>query len=886
MNLEITIQMLRRIERLLDGWRSSGDIPAIERDLACDLLRRAYDDILFSDKYAAAASEASLAENTPDPMNGKAVDAADTSVDAVAATGDARIADLASPVGLVGLAPSGKPVEEIPEELPENAEAVAEPAVEPASVEECTEDFAEETAGESAEKSAVEESAPVEVPVVKQAVEEASVEDPAEEPVGEVLPADASAEEDAPVEGPVEKLAEENSPVETPAEENASEEVSAEGPVGDVSIEKLDEDSAEGIVPIGTLAEKEPVEEDAPVEAFAEESSEEIASIEVPVEAPVGEDASVEKPAEKTAEENVPIGTPAEEPVEKDASVETPVEEVAEEEIAVEAFGDFEFGEAGDAVEEPGDAVPSAEVVAAPDPDAFVDVVIDPVFEVFADDDEEAEEMDGTEETEEAEAVDLVDAVNVVEAVEAVGSAEDTEIAEEMEVVEEFETEEPEETELGQPVAAPTEIRSVAAPVERVAEPGRESASAPAPAETSAEEAPANAAASNTETLEEMAARFKNASGRRRKSRRAFMSLYDDDETARRGERNDQLELSDWGIEPSDPSSKLRHARELFGLPVDDLDTPSEPAPQPADNPATESESIGAAAATDDEIEIEVLDFMGDDDPVQSDRGANSAAESLIKPATKPTPEPTATPTRSTSRSTVISAREERNDADDDLPFDEAIVALDDPDDTLSAVSPFDSPGHPESPEHPEDSESSDAGAVSFEPIEIVEIADGGEEVSEIEKNETQHTDSSEVADEPTMSGAAAPAASAAEPAAVRGLYGREEKPEMPAATTVLGEVMGHDGPTVGDSLGRRPDVAGWADVSEDLNRAISVGDRFVLLRDLFDGDQALCDRTLKRLSAFDDLDDCMIWITENFAWNANSEGAKLIMGLLERKLG
>lgn len=108
----------------------------------------------------------------------------------------------------------------------------------------------------------------------------------------------------------------------------------------------------------------------------------------------------------------------------------------------------------------------------------------------------------------------------------------------------------------------------------------------------------------------------------------------------------------------------------------------------------------------------------------------------------------------------------------------------------------------------------------------------------------------------------------------------------MPGATTVLGEVIGNDRPTVGDSLGHRPDVAEWVGVADDLNRAISVGERFVLLRDLFGGDQALCDRTLKRLSAFDDLDDCMIWITENFAWNANSEGAKLIMRLLERKLG
>ncbi len=730
MNLKITLQTLRRIERLLDGWQSSGDIPAIERDLACDLLRRAYDDIFFSDKNTATAPEAPLAENTlADRTNEKAVsEAADTPTDTpVDAAADALIADLVPPVGLAGLAQSGEAAEGTPEEFPENAEAVEDPATE-------------------------------------------------------------------------------NTPVEEPAED--------------------------------------PAEEDASVVTSVDEP----ASVEesVSVEKSVDEPASVEAPVE----ENVSIGTPVETPVGEDTPVEAPVGEAAEDEIPVE-----EFGEAVDAVEELDDAVSSAEVAEPSISETSADIVIDPVFEVFTDEDGDAEEPDGTEGPEDADALEsvaLVDAVNVVDAVEAVGPAEDTEIAEEIEVMEDMEAEE-----TGQPVAAPAAIRSAAATVEPAAKPGPEPTMPPA--ETSTGETSADAAASNTETLEEMAARFKNASGRRRKSRRAFMSLYDDDETARRGVRNGQLELSDWGVEPSDPSAKLRHTRELFGLPVDDLDTTPEPAPQPA----------AEADVTGDEIEVEVIDFVDDDNHAQSDTNA------------KPTPEPTSVPTEPTPSPTAAPAREEQDNADDDLPFDEAVVALEDSDDAPSAVSPLDLPKH---------SDSSDAE--SFDSIEMVEIADADEEVSGIDEDKTQHTDRTEVADQPaksepaTPASPAAPAASATEPAAVRDLYGHEQKPELPASTTVLGEVMGHDVPTVADSLGRRPDVAGWTEVAGDLNRAISVGDRFVLLRDLFDGDQALCDRTLKRLSTFDDLDDCMIWITENFAWNANSEGAKLIMGLLERKLG
>ena len=38
-------------------------------------------------------------------------------------------------------------------------------------------------------------------------------------------------------------------------------------------------------------------------------------------------------------------------------------------------------------------------------------------------------------------------------------------------------------------------------------------------------------------------------------------------------------------------------------------------------------------------------------------------------------------------------------------------------------------------------------------------------------------------------------------------------------------------------------------------------------------------------LNEFDDLDECMIFIVENFRWNPDSEGAKLLVSLIERKL-
>ena len=70
-----------------------------------------------------------------------------------------------------------------------------------------------------------------------------------------------------------------------------------------------------------------------------------------------------------------------------------------------------------------------------------------------------------------------------------------------------------------------------------------------------------------------------------------------------------------------------------------------------------------------------------------------------------------------------------------------------------------------------------------------------------------------------------------------------------------------------------------------DLRKALCNNDRFLLARDLFNGDMEACEQTIDRLNAFGDLDECMIYITENFDWNPNSDGAKLLVDLLERKL-
>lgn len=106
------------------------------------------------------------------------------------------------------------------------------------------------------------------------------------------------------------------------------------------------------------------------------------------------------------------------------------------------------------------------------------------------------------------------------------------------------------------------------------------------------------------------------------------------------------------------------------------------------------------------------------------------------------------------------------------------------------------------------------------------------------------------------------------------------------SGSAVLGETLNADVKTVSDLMAVTvpPAAVGQEPVS-DLRQALCNNDRFLLARDLFDGDMAACERTIDRLNEFDDLDECMIYITENFDWNPNSDGAKLLVDLIERKL-
>ena len=69
------------------------------------------------------------------------------------------------------------------------------------------------------------------------------------------------------------------------------------------------------------------------------------------------------------------------------------------------------------------------------------------------------------------------------------------------------------------------------------------------------------------------------------------------------------------------------------------------------------------------------------------------------------------------------------------------------------------------------------------------------------------------------------------------------------------------------------------------LRDGIGLNDKFLMIRDLFDGDDEAYNEAITALDSMETLDDCMIHIIENYAWNPDTEGSKFIMQLLERKL-
>lgn len=108
-------------------------------------------------------------------------------------------------------------------------------------------------------------------------------------------------------------------------------------------------------------------------------------------------------------------------------------------------------------------------------------------------------------------------------------------------------------------------------------------------------------------------------------------------------------------------------------------------------------------------------------------------------------------------------------------------------------------------------------------------------------------------------------------------------KPQ-PQPAERLADVLGGGVTVLGDKMATEEPTAPFNRI-DDLHKAISLNDKFLMINDLFGGDAGKYEDTINTLNEFEDLDECMIYIVENFAWNPDLEGAKLLVSLIERKL-
>ena len=102
------------------------------------------------------------------------------------------------------------------------------------------------------------------------------------------------------------------------------------------------------------------------------------------------------------------------------------------------------------------------------------------------------------------------------------------------------------------------------------------------------------------------------------------------------------------------------------------------------------------------------------------------------------------------------------------------------------------------------------------------------------------------------------------------------------APTPVLGEQF-HESPSVADTIACPKGVAESAPVAS-LREAIGLADKFMLIRELFDGDGEEYDKAINALDKQPSFDDCIIYISENYTWSPNAQATKLVMELLQRK--
>ncbi|MDI3527114.1 MAG: hypothetical protein PWR03_1297 [Tenuifilum sp.] len=69
-----------------------------------------------------------------------------------------------------------------------------------------------------------------------------------------------------------------------------------------------------------------------------------------------------------------------------------------------------------------------------------------------------------------------------------------------------------------------------------------------------------------------------------------------------------------------------------------------------------------------------------------------------------------------------------------------------------------------------------------------------------------------------------------------------------------------------------------------DLSKAIGINDKFLFIKELFNGNSEHYNQTIKQLNTITDLNDAIIYLQENFDWDPNNETVVTFIDLVRRK--
>lgn len=337
------------------------------------------------------------------------------------------------------------------------------------------------------------------------------------------------------------------------------------------------------------------------------------------------------------------------------------------------------------------------------------------------------------------------------------------------------------------------------------------------------------------------------------------------------------------------------------------------PIPQPVERPTeqpvekpTEPESATESESSDEpEVEFEFIVYEGEEgDESESESDENEGNEGKGE---KYSDDETDADLSDGEYSDVEPADEEESDEESDEeeptePIAEPIVPSEPTEEPISEEPISEEPTAPARPQNIEQSLFGGEDSAWRRPRRrsvIMSLYDADPQPSKTEQSampvepqptiKPQPTSTPQPATEPQPQPAIKPQPTATErpiaeerPAPVQ--YAVAPKPlEEIDAEAVLGEVLMADVHTLGDTLSHAPSVADTAPV-KTLRGAISVADKFMIVRELFDGNEPAFEHAIETLDAIDDFDDCMVHIVENYSWRTSSEGAKLIIDLLQRK--